>query len=200
MSPQIIAMTNKVFSFECFFNAIVYNYISMLAMIIILIVLLVLLFVFLFELSSVTGAPYVPTRDIDLEKAFTKVYRLSSKDLVVDFGSGNGKILSAASSFGAKAIGLEINPVLALYSRFKLRHNDSVKVFCKSMYSFDLPRETTLVYLYGNTLVIRRIYRRLESEATRLNKSIFLLTNAFDQKGVKPKKYDTPYYLYEIKP
>lgn len=36
--------------------------------------------------------------------------------------------------------------------------------------------------------------------ALRLNKTIYLISNAFDFKDIKAQKHLAPYYLYKIKP
>ena len=76
---------------------------------------------FLFALFAFTGAPYVPTLRSEAEKVFKKLYRLGHKDLVVDLGSGDGTVLVAAAKCGAKVYGIELNPILVLISRFRLR-------------------------------------------------------------------------------
>jgi hypothetical protein len=168
------------------------------AILITVFVVMILLLIFL--LPGIIGAPYVPSEQKDLEKAFTKLYKISKKDLVVDLGAGDGIVLKAAVAHGAKAVGVEINPILTLFTRWKLRPVKNATIKCGDMYLFELPAETTVVYAYANNYTIPRLYKRVQSEAKRLNKKLYLISNAFDQKDAKAKKHIAPYYLYEIKP
>lgn len=167
------------------------------ALILILILMIILL---VFLLPGIIGAPYVPSEQKDLERAFTKLYKISKKDYLVDLGAGDGIVLKAAAAHGAKAIGVEINPLLAIYTSLKLRRVKGTKIKCGDMYTFELPSETTVVYAYANNFTIPRLYRRVQKEAKRLNKTIYLISNAFDFKTIKAQKHLAPYYLYKIEP
>ena len=158
-----------------------------------------MLILLIFLLPGIIGAPYVPSEQKDLEMAFTELYKISKKDFVVDLGAGDGVVLKAATAHGAKALGVEINPILALWTRFSLRKLKNAKIKCGDMYTFKLPAETTVVYAYANNFTIPRLYKRVQSEAKRLNKTLYLVSNAFDFKDIKAKKHIAPYYLYEIK-
>ena len=68
------------------------------------------------------------------------------------------------------------------------------------MYSFRLPEETTVIYAYANNFTIPRLYKRIQNESKRLNKTLYLISNAFDSKENKAQKHIAPYYLYKIKP
>ena len=76
----------------------------------------------LFLLTALRGAPYVPSRSRDLERAFDELYKLAADDLLVDIGSGDGRVLMMAVKRGARAVGFEINPVLA-----KVSNNDQIR-------------------------------------------------------------------------
>ena len=75
--------------------------------------------VLVFGGTALTGAPFVPSRRKELEIIFKKLYRLSKNDLLVDLGSGDGKVLKAASDFGARALGIELNQFLVLFSKLR---------------------------------------------------------------------------------
>ena len=172
---------------------------NLLTVLIVIFVFFGLLFVLLFEFTGLLGAPYVPSSNKDIKTAFTELYTLSGKDLLVDLGSGDGKVLRLAEKNGAKVVGVEINPVLALFSKIKYSGYKNIHVYCGDMYKYKLPKETTVVYVYGNTRVVKRLYSRLMDESKRLGKKLYFITNAFDCKNVAPVKQIAPYYLYEIK-
>jgi precorrin-6B methylase 2 len=59
---------------------------------------------------------WVPTQD-DLIQAMLDIARVTPKDLVMDLGSGDGRIVIAAAARGAHAIGIEYNPDLVKLSQ-----------------------------------------------------------------------------------
>jgi len=63
--------------------------------------------------------PYVPTPQQVVE-AMLKLASLRPTDLLIDLGSGDGRIvITAAKQFGARAIGVELDHALVLESRAK---------------------------------------------------------------------------------
>src|SRR5690606_7426314 len=80
------------------------------------------------------GAPYVPTRKKQVDEVFDKLYKLSPNDVLVDIGSGDGKLLRAASARGARAVGYELNPLLVLLTKFLSRGDHRVKVHCQNFW------------------------------------------------------------------
>lgn len=154
----------------------------------------------LFLLPGLTGAPYVPTMKRSVEIALTKLYPVKSGDLLIDLGAGDGVVLYTATKHGAKALGIEINPILALIAKWRFRKNKRITMKCRNFYHCYFPKETTVVYAFAVSNHIEKIHRKIEEEATRLGKTIYFISNAFDLKDLKPKKQLDSFYLYEIKP
>ena len=165
-----------------------------------ILILIFLIIVALFLMTSLTGAPYVPTLKPGLKEAFKKLYPLGKKDLIIDLGAGDGTVLSEATKCGAKAIGVEINPILALIMKHRFRNDSRVKIKCKNLYHFTFPKETTVIYTFAVSLHIEPIYRKIQSEANRLKKPIYFISNAFDIPNLKPKAKVNTFYLYKITP
>jgi SAM-dependent methyltransferase len=64
-----------------------------------------------------TLAPFVPTPERIVEQML-EAAGVTKDDVVYDLGSGDGRILiAAAQQFGAKAVGIEINPTLVAETR-----------------------------------------------------------------------------------
>jgi len=61
--------------------------------------------------------PFVPATDVQVANVMKLIK--PSKSKLVDLGSGDGRIVIAASKLGLKATGIELNPWLVWYSRFK---------------------------------------------------------------------------------
>ncbi len=154
----------------------------------------VIIIISLFLITAFTGAPYVPSKKVDLKTAFTELYPLSKKDTLIDFGAGDGAVLKAAADYGAKTIGIELNPILALIAKLRTH----AQIVCMSYYHYHFPPETTVVYLFGDSRDIKKMYTKIEKEAKRLNKAIYLISLGFPVPGQKIKKQRGAYYLYQI--
>lgn len=164
-----------------------------------LVLLVVAILAVAFGFTAFFGAPYVPSRKEELRKAFKNLYPLSKNDLLIDLGSGDGKVLRIATEFGARAAGVELSPILALYSKIRLHKNRAAQVFCRSYFHYDFPAETTVVYVFSDGRDIAHIVRYIEVQAARIGHSIFLISHAFEIEGYKPQKRYRAYYLYKIK-
>lgn len=77
--------------------------------------LLFLLFLIFGALSFFTGAPYLPT-PARVVSEMMQVGGVGKNDVVIDLGSGDGRLIIAAAKLGAHGEGWEINPVLVLIS------------------------------------------------------------------------------------
>ena len=67
------------------------------------------------------GAPWVPTSYRTIRKMLT-LAEVRPGDVVYDLGSGDGRvIIEAARSFGAKAVGIEIDPLRFIWSKARIR-------------------------------------------------------------------------------
>lgn len=147
-----------------------------------------------------TGAPYVPSKRRDLTRAFSELYPLSSADVLVDIGSGDGVVLRAASRKGATAIGYEIHPALVIISRLLSRNDPNVSVRLANFWRTPLPAKTTVVYTFGDARDIKKMYAKVQDEATRLHKTIAFISYAFDMPGIPPSATVGAHHLYTIKP
>ena len=147
-----------------------------------------------------TGAPYVPSKRRDVARAFDELYLLTSKDVLVDIGSGDGIVLRMASKYGAKAIGYEIHPLLVLVSRLLSRGDKNVRVRLANFWRVSLPDTVTVVYTFGDARDITAMYARVQAEATRLGRELAFMSYAFTVPGVTPAKTVGAHYLYTVKP
>lgn len=161
-------------------------------------IFLVVLLVFV--LTALFGAPYVPSSNKEVKKAFKNLYSLGRKDLLIDLGSGDGKVLKTAHEFGAKGIGIEVNPLLVWISKFRLRKFKDTQVLCRDFYRYNFPAETTVVYVFGDGRDMSRIVRYIERQTTKLDHPIYLVSHAFEAEGHKLIKQYRAYFLYKISP
>jgi tRNA A58 N-methylase Trm61 len=96
-----------------------------------------------------------------------KIAEVRPGELVVDLGSGDGRIpIAAARKFHAWAVGIEINPLLFLYSRIRIRWanlDDRVKIVRRSLYETDLS-QADVVTLFLNQTANERLSPKLKRE------------------------------------
>jgi SAM-dependent methyltransferase len=153
-----------------------------------------------FSLTVLRGAPYVPTLKINLKQVFDDLYPLSSYDVLVDIGSGDGVVLREAARRGASAVGYEINPFLVFISRIISRKQPRVRVNLADFWLVNLPDATTVVYVFSVSRDIEKIARRIQKEANRLNKSIRLISCGFELKDIELVRKAGAHYLYTFTP
>ncbi|MBR3164483.1 class I SAM-dependent methyltransferase [Candidatus Saccharibacteria bacterium] len=164
---------------------------------------IILILVGLFLITGLGGSPYVPTERKDLEEVFTKLCPLKKTDLLIDLGAGDGIILEAAARHGARAIGIEINPVLVFLTNrrlFRTLKNRRATMKCHDIYQYKFPQETTVVYAYLSDFMMPKAFAHAQDEADRLGKPLKFIANAFYLKNHDAVKQVGQYYLYELKP
>lgn len=112
------------------------------------------------------GAPWLPVRKQDIEAAFELV-EIGPDDVVVDLGSGDGRLLVEAAKRGAKVIGYELNPFMVWYSRFRLKKfGERAIVHRKNLLEADL-KGVTIVFVFGMEWIMPKISDKLMAEARR---------------------------------
>lgn len=164
-------------------------------------VLPLIVVVLLFGLTVFRGAPYVPTKRHNLKKAFRELYPLSSDDLLVDIGSGDGIVLREAARCGARAIGYELNPILVLISRIvsrQLRHLVTIRL--ADFWLTRLPDDTTIVYTFGESRDIQKMYQKVQKEASRLRKPLYFMSYGFMVPGQTILRQNESFFLYHVPP
>ena len=156
--------------------------------------------ILLFGFVVFRGAPYVPSKPGDLERAFRELYALNERDFLVDIGSGDGVVLRAASKKGAHAFGYELNPLLVWISRL-LSHGDAnVKVVLADFWRQSLPEQTTVVYTFGDGRDIAKMATKVQNEATRQQKELYFISYGFAVPGLASEKEIGAHKLYHFKP
>ncbi|MFO0764601.1 MAG: hypothetical protein U0487_00950 [Patescibacteria group bacterium] len=124
------------------------------------------------------GAPYFPVRKRDIDDAFTLV-DVTEKDTIIDLGSGDGKILLACAKRGATAVGYELNPVLVLITKWRLRKYPKAKVYWKNLFTADFTG-VTKVFIFGLDPIMHDVSKMLKEKAV---KDIEVISFAFDLPG-----------------
>lgn len=148
-----------------------------------------------FLLIVFRGAPYVPTHARDLEKLFS-LYRFRQNDVLVDLGSGDGRVLAAAAQHGVKAVGYELNPFLYWYSKIKLRSARNVEVRLEDFWASKLPEGTAVVFVFLAGPFMLKLDRKLIKEAERLGRDILLVSYGVKIPGKVPESQEGALIAY----
>lgn len=115
--------------------------------------------------GAVAGAPFFPARRAAVE-AMAALAAPAPGELWVDLGSGDGGVLIAAANAGARALGYEINPVLVLVARLRIRWSGArgqARVVWGSYWGADLSG-AAVVSVYGIPHRMKRIQDKLRAE------------------------------------
>lgn len=130
---------------------------------------------------------YVQSPD-DVAIQMLRLAEVGPADNVWDLGSGDGRIvLLAARQFGARGVGIEIEPRLVTASREtarKLKVDDRVEFIQKSFFDVDVSPATVVTLYLGNELNLR-LRPKLRSE---LRNGSRIVSNEFDMGDWAPDK------------
>jgi precorrin-6B methylase 2 len=115
---------------------------------------------------SFIGAVYVPTPMKNVHRML-EIAKVGPNDILYDMGSGDGRIIiTAAIDYGARAIGIEADPIRVAYTRWKIaRKNlqDRVKVIRKNFYNVKLT-DATIITVYQGTEINKKLAKKFEGE------------------------------------
>lgn len=148
------------------------------------------------------GAPFVPME----REVVTRVLELAhvGPDTVFyDLGSGDGRLIIAAAMRGAKkAVGIEIDAIRVMYSRFwlKILRLANARIVKGDLFKEDIS-DATVVSLYLLPETNEKLIPKLQKE---LKKGTLVVATGFQVAGWKPVRVDPrgtvygPIYLYKI--
>lgn len=143
-------------------------------------------------------APWWRTSDAKIRESL-KLAKVTKKDNVYDLGCGDGRVLIiAAKEFGARGVGVEIDPLRALISTLMIHANgvqDKVKIKRKNFFDVDIS-DATVVFVYLVPKALGRLKLKLLKE---LKKGTLLVSYRY-KINLPLLRYDkkNDIYLYKI--
>jgi len=151
--------------------------------------------ILLFGFTAFFGAPFLPTLDNRTDDAL-KLLDLKPGDLLLELGSGDGRLLREAAKRGIRSIGYELNPLLVWYSRIKLlRYRNLTSVKCANYWTQKLPKAQG-IYVFLLNPYMEKLDKKLQAEAS---KPVKVVSFAFEIPGKKPAKEIKGMRLYTYK-
>ncbi len=133
-------------------------------------------------LKAMLGAPFVPTPKKTMQKMF-KQAKVKPGQVVYDLGCGDGRFIrTAAREHQAKAIGIELNPFLYLYTKIRSWNKKDETILCNDFSKVNLSdADVVICYLLPKTMA--KIENKLDSE---LKKGAKIISHGFKFKTWKP--------------
>ncbi len=117
-----------------------------------LIVLLIIGLIILWILwSAIIGAGFEPTSRRKVKKML-EMAEISSKDILYDLGSGDGRIVTdAVKNYNARAVGIEADPIRVLWSRMVLFFSglNRAKIIWGNFFNEDISEATAVTLFLG---------------------------------------------------
>ena len=139
------------------------------------------------------GAPYLPTLKPQVIAAL-RLADLKPGQTLLELGCGDGKVLLAAARQGNKAIGYELNPIVATVAWLRTRkYRHLVQVKCANFWKVDWPpADAIFVFL------LPRFMQKLDVKVVSYNTGqIKLVSFAFKIPGKKIDQEIDNVYLYK---
>jgi cyclopropane fatty-acyl-phospholipid synthase-like methyltransferase len=130
-----------------------------------------------YYLGVFEGAHYMPTTNEIVIQMLTMA-ELKPGDKLVDIGSGDGRILIAAAQQGIESVGYEINPLLVLWSRSRIKRagmDTLARVYIKNFWGVNFS-EFSVVMVYGIPHIMSSLEKKLDRE---LKPGARILCNSF---------------------
>jgi len=158
--------------------------------------LLVVIILLLLMLSMVwpPDSPWAPwwRTSGKTARAICRLAKIKKGDLIYDLGSGDGTALMiAAKEFGAKGVGIEIDPLRYWISKIVLKKNsvaDRVTILRKNFFSQSL-KEADVIFVYLIPKTLERLLPKFKKElkkGTRIVSFVYeinLPLKAYDKKN-----------------
>jgi hypothetical protein len=146
-------------------------------------------------LEFLPGAFYYPTENKSVQTIFKNIHP-QKNDLLIDLGSGDGRIIIAAAQKGIKSIGYELNPLLIHKSRQKIKKlNLSLlaKIEAKNFWKADFNKATVIcIYQFPQYM------EKLEKIFQKTNHPITIITNSYPLPKQKPYLVKDKLYFYKF--
>lgn len=117
--------------------------------------------------STLAGSPFVPSSKNEVAHALAEV-KLKKGSTFIDLGCGDGRVvMTAVKLYQVKGLGIDINPLLILYARFRAKRDNHNTAFMRqSIFEADIASMDT-IFLFLMPKLINKLTPKLISEASK---------------------------------
>lgn len=141
------------------------------------------------------GAPYLPTLKPQIKTALD-LLDLKPGQIMLEIGSGDGRVLKAAAERGWQVIGYELNPILVLISLWVTRkYRKQVTVIWGDAFRKQWP-VTDGIFIFGLDRLMTKVNTKIVQSS---QKPIRLVSFTFRIPKQKPVKEKNGIFLYEYR-
>ena len=140
------------------------------------------------NISILSRVPFVPSKRIQIEEIFSFVQPQKGK-IFYDLGSGDGRVvISASKKYGLKAIGIEFNPLLILFSniRARLSQAPSARFIRADLLKYDFSN-ADYIYLF----LFPSLLDRLVPQLKKGKKGTYIISHGFKIDDLESKLEST---------
>ncbi len=162
----------------------------------IFLIILAFLFSLFYAIPFLFGAPFEPSH----KKQFDEIIKFADAkkgDRIAELGSGDGRIVIELAKKGAIVHGFEINPLLILYSKVRIKKLGLQKnaiIHWKSFWKTSLNNYNTIIIFQFHT-IMRRLENKIKKEAKKNTK---IISSIWEFPALKPIKKSEDVYLYIV--
>lgn len=142
-----------------------------------------------------TDAPYVPTKMKNVNRVL-KLAGVKKGKKFYELGSGDGRVVYAAASFGAEAVGIEQSWLRVWYSIYQSKklHLTNAHFFHGNIFKKNYS-DANIIYIYLLTKGIKKLEEKLPKE---LKKRTVIITQTYHFQKLKPFKKQGNFNFYRI--
>jgi len=136
---------------------------------------LTLIYVY-FLFATISAAPYVSSSKARIKKMI-EIIGKPLESTILELGSGDGKVVIALAKQGFNVVGIEINPVLCWFSKFRIRRLGlkNAKIINKNFWNYDL-KEVDIMTMYFIPHKMKKLAKKIKRE---MKPGSLIISNAF---------------------
>jgi len=161
-----------------------------------LIILIILLFFLLYIIfATFSAAPYVPTSKKQIMKMLEMIDKPKTST-VLELGSGDGRIVVALAKQGFNTIGIEINPLLCLWSKILIKKNKlkNAKIINANFWDYNL-KDIDILTMYFIPHRMKKLAKKIRKE---MKPGSLIVSNAFKLADWTIDRQNGTVYVYIV--
>ena len=139
------------------------------------------------------GAPYLPTMKTQQRQALD-LLNLRPGQILLELGSGDGRVLIESAKRGIEAVGYELNPILFLFSKIAcFKYRKLIKIYYGNFWHKKWPPADG-IFVFLHPRFMNKLDQTIQKQYP--NQEVKLVSYAFKITGKTPKKTTDALYLY----